>query len=144
MREAMRKVYYCDHCGKRRMQRPSMEHHEAICTKNPNRHCGVCGEKYIAGKISYMKEAWGDTEHTPAGVEEFVKTARRECSECPACTLTILRCVVPKELYGLTTGDVFDFKAELKKWNADDPLREYHAEMSREAMEMNAETYGGK
>ena len=43
MKEKIKKVYYCDFCGKHRLTSNSMLLHEKHCTLNPNRVCRVCG-----------------------------------------------------------------------------------------------------
>lgn len=35
MKEKLKHVYYCDHCGKHGLRKDMMEYHEKICLKNP-------------------------------------------------------------------------------------------------------------
>ena len=88
MRTAMRPRYYCDHC-KRGSGSPSfMRRHEAGCTANPNRICGMC--RLRDGGAGYMDAglaAFASTEEPRAQMQAL----REAVEDCPACIFAVLR-----------------------------------------------------
>lgn len=88
MRTAMRPRYYCDHCNKGNGSPSAMKRHEAGCTLNPQRVCGMC--KLLADE--------GGPEPAPPR-DELVRVMDAEgfaamckaANDCPACILSALR-----------------------------------------------------
>lgn len=88
MRTAMRPRYYCDHCPKGNGSPSAMKRHEAGCTMNPKRVCGMCAK--VAGV--------GGAEPAPPR-DELVRVMDAEgftamckaANDCPACILSALR-----------------------------------------------------
>ena len=101
----VRKVYYCDFCGKHGLR--AITQHETHCTKNPNRHCRMCGRKGgLKVLIRLYKYAVCGTQLPSGGLTDvlhptidhlsnalYALTRRtRDGQEgCPACLLTIIR-----------------------------------------------------
>lgn len=88
MRTAMRPRYYCDHCNKGNGSPSAMRRHEAGCTKNPVRVCGMCR----------MQAEDGGPEPAPPRDElirildsEGFKAMCSAANDCPACILSALR-----------------------------------------------------
>lgn len=82
MRSALRWRHYCDYCKKSTGTKPSMIKHEAGCTANPNRVCGMCdviGEVQVP--IAELMQAY------VAGFKELANAA----NNCPACMLAAQR-----------------------------------------------------
>jgi hypothetical protein len=133
MREATRKVYYCDFCKKRLMRIDAMKKHEKYCTANLDRECRMCGEiqevspdfrevikklksRYLilesqsdnmmlAGIISYSIR-WTGEEITSQTLYDFA-------NGCPACMLTLFR-----QLDEIAKPQDFNYQKELKSfWN---------------------------
>ncbi len=119
MKSLMKMRHYCDFCKKSGGAKGHIAKHEAGCTANPARKCGLCeyaggGEHTLLELIAtYEKEGWS--------------ALREAAGECPGCILATLRQA------GIVNADhplwakafEFDFKAELKMlWanvNADKP-----------------------
>ena len=88
MRTAMRPRYYCDHCDKGNGSPSAMKRHEAGCTMNPQRVCGMC-------RLSHEE---GGEEPAPPR-DELVRVMDAEgfaamckaANDCPACILAALR-----------------------------------------------------
>ena len=105
MHVTVRKVYYCDFCGKHQLC--SITQHETHCTKNPNRQCRMCGRKkslrvlfrlYKYAVISTKTDQGYSTdvlhpaiEHIEKALYEFTRRTNDGQEGCPACILTILR-----------------------------------------------------
>lgn len=97
--------HYCDHCNKGSLSKKSMQSHEAHCTKNPDRQCGLC--------------AMVGSNHAP--IESLIKAAEsglvselREAADgCPACMLAGIR-QMPKDPMDAAGGHFadFDYKKE--------------------------------
>ena len=88
MRTAMRPRYYCDHCNKGNGSPSAMRRHEAGCTLNPTRVCGMCR----------MQADDGGPDPAPPRdelvriMDEVGFDAMREAANgCPACILAALR-----------------------------------------------------
>ena len=102
MRVELRKRYYCDHCKKAGGSSGHMKRHEAGCTANPARVCGVCR---IAGlesaplpellALARSKAIWrSHHEDGPAWGElsaEAFKAIEDAAGGCPACILATFR-----------------------------------------------------
>lgn len=88
MRTAMRPRYYCDHCNKGNGSPSAMRRHEAGCTLNPQRVCGMCR----------MQADDGGPEPAPSRDElirvldaEGFAAMSKAANGCPACILAVLR-----------------------------------------------------
>lgn len=83
MRSMKRTRYYCDHCSKSGGSGPAMLKHEAGCTSNPARVCGMCRvaceEQAPMADLLQAFSACG----FPA--------LRELANDCPACILSVLR-----------------------------------------------------
>jgi len=81
--KALRKMrYYCDHCNKSGGQANAMRKHEAGCTLNPLRRCGMC--------------AWRETEQPTMVLlircaTEGLAMLSGAANGCPACMLAGIR-----------------------------------------------------
>ena len=122
MKVKMRKIYYCEHCGKHRHTKLSMEKHESRCLKNPNRKCGFCG-KYgnyhdVSKLVDILKKL---------GLE----AVRKEAENCPAC---ILAAIVQSGINNDETQS-FDYEKEAYSWWSD---FNQGIEMSHERMGRNS------
>ena len=92
-----------------------MRRHEAGCTNNPDRVCGLCAHVHLDQKpIAELIAALGDG----TSVEALRDAA--EC--CPTCMLAAIRQSGLQRAWG-TNGDddegfhvQFDYRAELKSW----------------------------
>ena len=95
----MRKVkmwrYYCEFCGKGGCSGGHIKNHEAHCTLNPNRECGICDTTGDNTKeMSVLLEA---LDYDVQNFEEYVNgkipiTHLTEvANECYACILAALR-----------------------------------------------------
>lgn len=74
--------YYCDFCKKSNCSGPSISDHEAHCTMNPDRRCGMCRQNNKhALPIAILKDA----------LLINLDALRSTCAECPACTLAAIR-----------------------------------------------------
>lgn len=83
MKKQLRWRYYCDHCRKAGGQAKAMEKHEAVCTMNPARVCGMCKFADLEQvPLADLQAAW--LRLTFAEVSEMA-------SGCPACLLALLR-----------------------------------------------------
>ena len=134
MKTKMRPRYYCDHCGKGTGSPSYMRRHEAGCTKNPDRVCGMCAMVgQASGKHKAGIEAWSACD---GNYKEKMGWVRNATGNCPACILATLRQVgafgilAPAEepclpsiddpiWESVTTGLKafgFDFRAESDAW----------------------------
>lgn len=81
----MRPRYYCDFCNKGNGSPSAMRRHEAWCTVNPARVCGMCAKAEL------------EQVH-PAQLTEILGTQgfpalAAAANDCPACILATLRAV---------------------------------------------------
>jgi hypothetical protein len=135
----LKKVYYCEFCGKKGMHPYWMKEHEKTCNLNPNRSCKLCDitpslfggliEKYSdayevvypGGKkesVSEFKE--NDTYAFPAlfdasviwKKEIIIDKIAADCENCPVCVLALLK------ITGLINMPGMDYKydEEFKAW----------------------------
>ena len=122
MRQKMMMRYWCDHCNKPGGSSHAMKKHELICTKNPERHCGMCSlmenvQKPMSELVAIMQEpAKLLTDTLCHGYDNAMREAmvklRQETSNCPACILAALR---QSGTYSATS----DFKSEAKSIRED-------------------------
>ena len=120
MRVELRKRYYCDHCKKAGGSSGHMKRHEAGCTANPARVCGVCRAAGISAQplpdliaLARKLATWhvGFEEEGPAHGSldaEAMKALREAADNCPACILAALR-------QSRCGSSEFQFKSELLK-----------------------------
>ncbi len=110
MRTVLKKVYYCEFCGKHSLR--SLATHEKYCTGNPDRGCRMCEDpvniREVAPTIFLVEDSeipmeviWGITE-------------------CPACALSLIRAIRKSfPLLYVFESPVFNYKKECAKWWAD-------------------------
>lgn len=109
----VRKVnrYYCDFCKKAGGSAYHIRLHEAACTANPNRECGMCeiggcdpkpleelitllpdGHKYLRRiEAAVTLETQGIHDEADEAVAAALSTLREAADGCPACMLAALR-----------------------------------------------------
>jgi hypothetical protein len=131
----VRKVnrYYCDFCTKANLSAFHMRKHEAGCTLNPERVCGMCKmvgstQRPIPELVALLPDS--SPVHLSMTEDDAYWDAQREFSEalkaalpvlrdstrnCPACIMAALRqAKIPVPL-----AEGFNFSAECKAiWNA--------------------------
>jgi hypothetical protein len=130
MRKVKKWRYYCDHCRKASGTPHMMRRHEAGCTKNPNRVCGLCARAEVTqASIETLIEALG------GGFTHEMEKIREVSNNCPACILAAIRqsdliknAQLDREESGYispdTAWDKFDFKAEMKSFWEEMKLQE--------------------
>jgi len=104
MKQIKKWVYYCDFCKKKGLSSYHMKNHEASCTMNPARTCGLCGyidsckvdiknlSNIVFNSVCETNDDMLDTYKFREGhSEESVLQNLRAETECPACILAILR-----------------------------------------------------
>ncbi len=117
MRVELKKRYYCDHCKKQGGSSGHMKRHEAGCTANPSRVCGVCRFAELkALPLAYLtvlarsKATWHESQvDGPAWGSldaEAFKALEDAAGGCPACILATLR------ITNISHGD-FNFKSAM-------------------------------
>jgi len=117
MKVKIKKVYYCEYCKKRGLRKPDMEKHEKHCTLNLNRECRLCDRKE---SVVDIVDGYLDMEGKNVDVKELMDSF----DECPACTLTVIRC---SRIIGVS----FDYEKELQKWWAAKNEEAYQEEMQQ-------------
>lgn len=122
MRVQTKKVYYCDFCGKRRLQRKAMEKHEMHCTLNPDRICRWFLPEYPDVKQHTTRRGLARWLRLRAPLtKEIIEKLREEACGCPACMLSALRQSGLKDIhYGVGYGRVFDYEEEVMRYRADE------------------------
>lgn len=131
MKSVKKYVYYCDHCSKKGLSKHHMVNHEARCTANPKRTCGLCemstniGEyvENLKTRFTISTEKVQDAELGFFSHEEEVcywhgkkitlDEILEEVDGCPNCTLAVLR--QTKLHYECCGLDKFDYKSEFDK-----------------------------
>ena|GEM_PF-1384584 len=140
MKERTVKQFRCDFCDKKMYRRHSMVKHEAHCTKNPGRKCGVCEMiGAVQQPISKLTACFpDDPDYSKCGEDGFASMGiytehekackaamgklRELTDNCPACILAALR-----QTESAVFCVSFDFKAEMKEiW---DDINEENASM---------------
>ena len=139
MRQKLVKRYYCDHCSKGGLKKPSMRMHEQGCTRNPNRVCYLCDQSHDykalcaeAKALSSVAATFcqplvssspsGDLKRSKFAGTFSLRSARningaKEISQlshmvdgCPACLLAVLR------QSNVMAFKHFDYKKEVVEW----------------------------
>lgn len=78
-------VYRCDYCGKAGRSKGHMRTHEARCTKNPQRVCGMCRIlDEIQRPVSELIAAIGDDD------ANAIKRLEEAANGCSACMLAAI------------------------------------------------------
>lgn len=138
MKVIKKNVYYCDHCDKKGLVALHIRKHEARCTNNPNRYCGVCES---IGQLKFIVERFkirftlADNPLLPINPHEDIydpslnydeklvtwvrepitlQEIRKSVDDCPACLLAVLRQTGLNMHYFHL--DKFDFKKELQDY----------------------------
>ena len=122
MKIVKKNVYYCDFCKKKGLR--SLKKHEANCTGNPNRNCGICGRTDISDLIQKYSNRYtgmdgtaddnGEIKWTNGAIK--IEDIQDDVEGCPACTLAILRLCDLNHWYVRDAGLKFDFKSALEEW----------------------------
>lgn len=119
MKKVKRWRYYCDFCKKSGGSGGHMKNHEAACTKNPDRECGLCRmadleqkktselielvNKHIIWRSfedNYGNSTDSYTEFKSGITEDKVLKELRDFVEgCPACMLTAMRLTITTGLF---------------------------------------------
>jgi len=120
--------YYCDFCKKSGCSGGHLKNHEARCTMNPNRSCGMCEmfeecprpidqllailpdpKQYMMGKDEFGLMVYVGLEKA---VEEAMSKLREATENCPACILATFR------QKGIPVPAIrsFNFKKECEAW----------------------------
>ena len=78
--------YYCDFCKKSGCSVYHIQKHEAACTNNPDRQCGIC-------KIAELDQAPMDELIAALGTwdKEGLKSLKTASDGCPVCILAAIR-----------------------------------------------------
>lgn len=121
MRSVKKWRHYCDFCGRAKMVKPTMVKHEAGCTLNPSRVCGICNlMQNEQATIEALKAAF------VADSDKLTKL-REVSGNCPACILAALRQFNASQDQLDRVWPEFDFKAEMKSFWDDhnESRREY-------------------
>lgn len=86
MKKVKRWRYYCDHCRKSGGSKYHMEVHEAHCTNNPTRKCGMCRH---VGNIPHSQAEL--LAALGRGDGEGMGRLRELTENCPSCILAAIR-----------------------------------------------------
>jgi hypothetical protein len=89
MKMKMRPRYYCDHCGKGSGNPAAMKKHEAACTANPHRACGMCREAELEQQP--MEDLVTALLCHGTDYEKGVEVLREAANGCPSCILAAIR-----------------------------------------------------
>lgn len=124
MKTVLRNRYYCDHCKKAGGSASHMRKHEAGCTNNPQRVCGMC--KHGTGHIHSVADL---VAILGRGSDAQMKELREATGDCPACILAAIRQSSAAAYLLPENNDVanFDFKKEAAGFWIDH-TRNKHAE----------------
>lgn len=105
MRQKKTWRYYCDYCNKSGGSKGHMVRHEATCTLNPDRVCGVCAQSGVPSDViaavllalnappiaSGKRTGTLDVMHLTTDVQHDVTVLRSLVNGCPACMLAAVR-----------------------------------------------------
>lgn len=130
MIEKIKKVYYCEHCKKKRLfVKSAMERHEKRCTMNLDRICSFCGEgnirplidKYKGLRIANCFNVYSDDNNLTGSfvtkddeIKKLIDDIRNEVEFCPACALTIIRNIFVDKMWA--TRSDFNYEQEKTEW----------------------------
>ena len=138
MRKVMRPRYYCEHCRKGSGSAYHMKKHEAGCTLNPERVCGMCkvvgnDQPNLGTLMALLPTVEQQKETHEYGGDYFrdidervVRELRKAAGECPACMMAAIR----QRGLPVPTACGFNFTEECKRvwsdFNNAQYEREYH------------------
>ena len=138
----IKKVYYCEYCGKHFLR--NNPQHEKHCTANINRECRMCEcntTESIKELIEiYKRKCEIKKDDGVAGGLRLITNftlddIREDTSGCPACILTIIRYFLKymeqkkcESMIGLNPFD-FNYRKEVKKWWEKINYEEHQKEM---------------
>lgn len=96
MIEKLKKVYYCEYCKKKSMQKASMVAHEARCTMNPGRWCKMCENAGDYPELAARFAEFCSKYPNPFGSLEYEESETDAkllelAQGCPACALAVAR-----------------------------------------------------
>lgn len=119
MKTIMRPRYYCEFCTKSSGSAPHIKRHEAGCTLNPNRVCGLCREmgndQPAMGNLLEVLRGFTPIEEDASAkrwVAERLPKLREVANKCPACIMAALRQTgIPVPL-----AEGFDYAKEHAEW----------------------------
>lgn len=114
MKVKTKQVYYCDFCKKKSMSSFSMKKHEAVCTLNPERRCGLCNRKGILRLTP-------NTQYTNDTLDYIYSQ-----TTCPVCILAGIRFNFTKDQIskGIADGVFFDYKKMIDQYWKDERREE--------------------
>lgn len=143
MRKVLRFRYYCEFCKKAGGSAGHMKKHEARCTANPARECGMCAfsEQHVQqemsalvalaaeARVAFVAALDANADALPwDGVVANLDELRKATGGCPACILAAL--VQERRQRGVTLGPDeihFDYKTEAAAFlAANQPPQEYY------------------
>lgn len=127
MKSVKRWRHYCDHCRRGSFTRPSMAKHEAGCTLNPGRVCGICAK--VGG--TQLPTPKLITALTMRGLDAL----RHETGGCPACILAAIR----QATIGIDLSERWNLPDG--HWRVQADKFDYKKEMANVWSEINAEVY---
>ncbi len=113
MRAVLKKVYYCEFCGKRSLR--SLATHEKYCTGNPDRECRMCADavnvREIAPTVVLISPPGYEAPVIPLEVLFGI-------TGCPACVLSLIIAVRRIHAGGqhLFAEPDFNYKGEVERW----------------------------
>ncbi len=123
MRKEKKWIYYCEFCKKSGRSAPHIKWHEAHCTMNPNRECGMCAlidldQAPLPELLGILPEpVWKENEYGKSFlVDDAFNTAfvelRKRVENCPACIMAALR----QRGIPVSAIEDFRFSDECKAW----------------------------
>lgn len=124
MKVVKKNVYYCDYCKKKGLSKHHMFNHEARCTANPKRTCGLCemivniGEYVEELKLRFIIHTDPDTQQYHVewkGEPITLSQIMSHVEGCPNCTLAVLR--QTKLNYECCGLEKFDYKKDFKEYS---------------------------
>lgn len=113
MRTVLKKVYYCDFCGKHSL-RPVTKH-EKYCTGNPDRGCRMCEDPVNIREIAPNVVLNPGVADGPPIIPMEVLLG---ITDCPACTLALIRGIrrIHPDGQSLYEEPGFNYKTAVEQW----------------------------
>lgn len=141
MRTVQRTIYYCDHCGRHKHRRSSMQLHERHCTMNPARTCrwSIGDEAHPEFVLTQVAaELYARAQDAPQGRRRLdaadIDWLRSTVGGCPACMLASLRQSGIRDWhFGRDFTTIFSYESEVERWKTDE--REYWVSEERREIE---------
>jgi hypothetical protein len=120
MREATKKVYYCDHCKKHGLSRPAMEKHERVCTMNPDRVCRWTIDATEGHADFSLRDVIVELQRRAPLEQEDIDWLRSTVTDtdegCPVCMLAALRQSGLDFHHGRRGDLIFDYDVEVQRF----------------------------